>query len=180
MGRSGKIYCVNDHLIEKLLADSNYEVRADGTVWTRITKTGKVSITNVWRRAGSARRGYWTLKYFGVMLQIHRIIHAKFNGKLEPDLVVMHQDDDGYNNAPENLKLGTQSQNNYHRFRKDGGKPPVMGNKVLSWDIVRSIRSLSSNEYSYNKISEIFGISKGHISQIVNNEIWIEGKLYAN
>lgn len=179
MGRSGKLVCVNDHLIYKLLEDSNYEVRADGSVWTRITKTGKVSVNNEWRRAGSARRGYWTLKYFGVMLQVHRIIYARFLGRLEQDLVINHKDDCGYNNEPENLELVTQSKNNYHRFRKDGGKPPVMGNKVLDWGKVRHIRSLKKEGISHNELARMFNISKGHVSQIVNNEIWIEGKLYA-
>lgn len=178
--RSGKLICKNDSLIFDLLKDPNYEVRADGTVWTRITKTGKVSVNNVWRKAGSARRGYWTLKYFGIMLQIHRIVYAKFHGILEEDLVINHIDDNGYNNAIENLELVTQSKNNYHRFRKDGGKPPVVGNKVLDWDTVRIIRQLSTGGIPYSQLVTRFGISKGHVSQIINNEIWIEGKQYAN
>lgn len=179
MSRSGKLVCKNDHLIYELINNPNYEVRADGTVWTKITKTGKVSINNVWRQAGCARKGYWTVKYFGTMLQVHRIIFAKFVGPLSFDLVINHLDDNGYNNLPENLELVTQSRNNFHRFRKDGGKPPVMGNKVLNWEKVRAIRGLKVSGFSHNKISEMFNISKGHVSQIVNNEIWIEGKTYA-
>lgn len=179
MSRSGQFICKNDHLISKLLDDQNYEVRPDGTVWTRITRTGKVSVNNVWRQSGCARRGYWTLKYFGAMLQIHRIVYAKFNGPLEADLVVMHQDDNGLNNAPENLKIGTISQNNFHRFRKDGGKPPVMGNKVLSWEDVREIRHEKKHFFrSHSELAQMYGISKGHVSDIVNNKIWIEGKAY--
>lgn len=180
MGRSGKLVCTNDHLIYDLLQNPNYEVRADGTVWSKITKTGKVSVNNEWRQMGSARRGYWTLKYNGIMLQIHRIIYAKFLGQLEPDLVINHKDDCGYNNKPENLELVTQSRNNYHRFRKDGGKPPVMGNRVLDWGKVRQIREMKQTQgLSHERLAELFNISKGHVSQIVNNEIWIEGKLYA-
>lgn len=175
MGRSGKLICHNDYLIMELINNPNYEVRADGTVWTSIGVNGRP--TNVWRKAGSARRGYWTMKYKGHMLQLHRIIYARFNGALAEDLVVNHKDGNGYNNHPENLELVTQSVNCYHRFRKDSGNHPVMGNTVLDWDKVRSIRSLSQ-EYTYSQISELYGISKGHISQIVNNEIWIEGKMY--
>jgi len=103
MGRSGQLTCKNDSYIYELLKDPNYEVRADGTVWTRITKTGKVSVNNIWRLAGSGRRGYYTVKYFGRMLQVHRIIYAKFKGPLEIDLVINHIDDNGYNNSPENI-----------------------------------------------------------------------------
>lgn len=177
--RSGKLVCTNDRLINLLLNDPNYEVRVDGTVWTRITKTGKISVNNIWRQAGSARRGYWTLKYFGSMLQIHRIIYAKFKGALEQDLVINHIDGNGYNNSIENLELVTQSKNNYHRFRKDGGKPPVMGNKVLDWETIRIIRNLKQGGIPHSQLASRFNISKGHVSQIVNNEIWIEGKIYA-
>ena len=180
MGRSGQLVCVNDHLILKLLHDPNYEVRADGSGWTKITKTGKISVQNIWRQTGSARRGYWTLKYGGIMLQIHRIVYAKFKGPLENDLVINHKDDCGYNNDPENLELVTQSKNCHHRFRKDGGKPPVIGNKVLDWGKVRHIRSLKTQGLSHSELGRMFNISKGHVSQIVNNEIWIEGKLYAS
>lgn len=148
-------------------------------MWTRITKTGKVSVNNIWRRAGTGRRGYYTVKYFGRMLQVHRIIYAKFKGKLEHDLVINHIDDNGYNNDPDNLELVTQSKNNYHRFRKDGGKPPVMGNVRLDWETVRTIRQLHKAGSPYSKLVAGFKISKSHVSQIINNEIWIEGKLYA-
>jgi HNH endonuclease/CENP-B N-terminal DNA-binding domain len=178
MGRSGQLNCTNDEVIMRLLNDPNYEVRADGTVWTRVTRTGKVSVQNIWRKAGHGRRGYWCIKYYGISLQAHRIIYARFNGQLEPDLVINHKDDCGYNNTPENLELVTQSKNNYHRFRKDGGKPPVMGNRVLDWGKIRNIRSLKLEGLSHNELARMFNISKGHVSQIVNNEIWIEGKLY--
>lgn len=179
MGRSGLLYCFNDPIIYQLLEDPNYEVRADGTIWTRITRTGKLSVKNIWRQTGSARRGYCTMKYQGSMLQIHRIIYAKFNGQLEPDLVVMHDNDIGTDNRPENLKLGTQSVNCYHRFREGRGNYPVMGNARLNWESVRQLRMLKTEQnLTHEQLSREFGISKGHVSQIVNNEIWIEGKKY--
>lgn len=180
MGRSGQLICTNDSLIYDLLQDPHYEVRDDGTVWTRITKTGKVSVNDVWRQCGHSRKGYTTIRYRNRALQLHRIIYAKFNGPLENDLVVNHLDDNGLNNRPENLELVTQSANNFHRFRKNGGKPAVMGNKVLSWEIVRDIRELRFGQgWPYSAIAAKFDISKGHVSDIINNHIWIEGKLYA-
>lgn len=177
MGRSGKLICINDHVIRELLNDSNYEIRADGTIWTRITRTGKVSVRNVWRLSGSCRRGYCTVRYKNTMLQAHRIIYAKFKGSLESDLVINHIDGNGCNNDPENLELVTQSRNNFHRFR-DLKYPPIMGNKVLNWEKIREIRLLSQNGVSYRDIKSKYNISKGHISQIIRNEIWIEGKVY--
>jgi len=178
MGRSGQLYCSNDTYIYEFLKDPNFEIHQDGTIWTIITKTGKISVNNVWRRAGHGRKGYFTVHYKGRKLQVHRIIYAKFKGPLEPDLVVNHIDANGYNNDPENLELVTQSKNNYHRFNRDK-KPPVMGNARLDWETVRTIRELHKLGSSYSKLTEGFKISKGHVSQIINNEIWIEGKQYA-
>lgn len=179
MGRSGKLYCTNDYEIYNFLNDENYIVFEDGSILTRLTFTGKVSKDNIWRPAGSKRRGYHTVKYYGKMLQVHRIVYAKFKGKLEQDLVINHIDGNGYNNNVNNLELVTQSRNNFHRFRKCGGKPPVMGNHVLTWENVRAIREMRRLGSTYEKICGTFNISKGHCSEIVNNQIWIEGKLYA-
>lgn len=180
MGRSGQLICTNDALIYELLQDPNYEVRDDGTVWTRVTRTGKISADDVWRQAGTSRRGYTSIRYRNKSLQLHRVIYAKFHGPLENDLVVNHIDDNGLNNRPENLELVTQSQNNFHRFRPNDGKPAVMGNKVLSWKIVRDIRELRFGQgWTLSAIGEKFDISKGHVSDIINNHIWIEGKIYA-
>lgn len=54
-----------------------------------------------------------------------------------------------------------------------------MGNVRLNWETVRTIRQLHRAGAPYSKLVAGFKISKSHVSQIVNNEIWIEGKLYA-
>lgn len=179
MGRSGKLYCTNDYEISKFVNDPNYKILENGDILTRLTFSGKVSKNNIWRPAGSRRRGYHTVKYYGKMLQVHRIIYAKFKGPLERDLVINHIDGNGYNNNPSNLELVTQSKNNFHRFRPCGGKPPVIGNAVLNWETVRAIRAMRNLGHSYELICGTFNISKGHCSEIINNQIWIEGKLYA-
>lgn len=181
MKRSGRLVCSNDQYIMQLLKDQNYIIEPTGDIWTLTTKTGKLSTCGLLRLAGYTKDGYRALKYKGKMLQVHRIIYAKFgNEPLAEDLVVNHLDDSGLNNDISNLELVTQSKNNFHRFRKDGGKPPVMGNKVLTWEIVREIRYLKKElGYSHNTLANNYGISKGHVSQIITQAIWIEGKEYA-
>lgn len=175
MGRSGKLQCVNDSWIYKLLKDPYFDVRSDGTILTMRTKTGKISIHKIWRIAGYNRKGYWEISYFGKHLRAHRVVFAKFKGRLKPDLVVYHRDGVGLNNHPDNLNLVTQAISNLQRFTRT---PPVMGHRVLDWETVRVIRHFSNYRISYREISAQFGISKGHISEIVNNQIWIEGKAY--
>lgn len=177
MGRSGQLYAKNDYLISELLTNPNYDVRSDGTIWTNITKTGKVSVTNIWRIAGRISDGYVEISFRSKKIRAHRVVYAKFVGPLSPDLVINHKDGVRWNNHPPNLELGTQSVNNYHRFR-ELKKPPVMGNVVLTWEIVSVIRMMYNSHVSLRRISNQFNISKGHASQIVNNKIWIPGKSY--
>jgi hypothetical protein len=53
-----------------------------------------------------------------------------------------------------------------------------MGNTVLTWEIVRVIRHLRNAWVPQKRLASQFNISKGHVSDIVNNKIWIEGKAY--
>lgn len=178
--RSGQLIATNDKFIRKLLKDPNYRVEKDGSVWTRITRTGKVSVDpNNWRSAGTTVGSYCHIKYQRKHLTMGRIIYAKFNGPLEKDLVVFHKNGNILDNSSENLEMGTQSKNNTHQFR-DLKRPPVMGNKVLNWTIVLEIRRMKSElRTSHSQLSKLFGISKGHVSEIINHKIWIEGKVYA-
>jgi replicative superfamily II helicase len=178
VGRSGNLYAKNDHLVPEFLASPNYIIREDGHIFTNITVTGKVSVKNIWRIAGHIHDGYIEISFKGTKLRAHRIVYAKFKGSLSPDLVINHKDGLRGNNHPDNLEMDTQSHNNYHRYRSLK-KPPVMGNRVLDWEKVRIIRELKKDSVPHRHIAARFGISKGHVSEIVNHRIWIEGKEYA-
>lgn len=113
---SRRYYAQNDSLIEDLLQDPRYEVRADGTVYRLVG--------GVWRRTGKAitnKNGmrYRHLMYRGRNLLVHRIIFAKYIGKLSPHLVVNHIDGDSLNNLALNLELISQSENVQHRYTPD-------------------------------------------------------------
>lgn len=101
----------NDHLIEELVCDSNYQVHDNGTVY-RLAH-------GVWRQTGKAKtkkngKVYFHLKFKGSNLLVHRIIYRRFVGKLDPHLIVNHDDGNSLNNLPENLELITQSLNMLH------------------------------------------------------------------
>ncbi len=188
--RSGKLLATNDVYIWDLLKNPLYIVKPNGKIWTRIAPNGRAyKNPNLWRLLSYNRitqdvgeRG--DIKYKGKTLFVHRIIYAKYksgigeNPILTPDLVVYHKNGIASDNSLENLLCGTQAENNLHRFRilKRGA---VIGNKVLSWEIVKRIREQRSEGKSLNFIRKYWFISKGHASQIVNNKIWIEGKNYA-
>lgn len=58
-------------------------------------------------------------------LAVHRIVCYAFHGP--PPLGknhVLHEDDDGHNNRPGNLRWGTQAENNREMYAKGRGKKP--------------------------------------------------------
>ena len=70
-------------------------------------------------------------------LKIHRMVCEAFHGLPPSDgMVVIHLDEDGTNNRPENLRWGTQKENlnmprflEYCRSRKGENSPVVKGRK---------------------------------------------------
>lgn len=172
MGRSGELFSKNDSLINELILNDLYDVREDGSVWTRICRTGKISVGGIWRKAGSITAdGYAHLSYNYNHLQIHRIIYAKFVGPLEEDLVINHINGNRSDNRPENLELVSQSENNTHRFRVLKRKP-VIGNKKISREIADEIRKDRSMGMTYKELMAKYSLAKSSISYICNNLTW--------
>lgn len=178
-GRSGKLMATNDPFIYELLADPNYIVNSDGTIFTRVAETGKVFVDpNQWREVNTSLpndEGYIDLKYQNRSLRRCRIMYAKFVGPLSQDLIVNHKNSIRNDDSPGNLELITQSGNNFHRFLS---KPAVIGNCVLTWEVVDQIRAEKLAGATHKELTVKFGLSKGHISEIVNHKIWIKNKEY--
>ena len=174
-----KMVSRNDHLIEALVHDPDYDVRPDGTIWTLICKTGKRSVKGIWREAGyisayNAKTGksYRKLKYHYKKLPFHRIMYRKFIGPLSEELVINHIDGDGTNNKRENLEMVTVGENNLHRFRTLG-HPAIIGNFKISFEIADSVRADQKLGMTNRQLREKYGLSKANISYIVNNKIWV-------
>lgn len=172
----------NDKLILELINSPLYDVRSNGIIYTRISKTGKVFVDPTkWREAGSTKKeGYREIGYNNAKLAIHRIIFAKFgNIKLKKELVINHKDGNTCNNDISNLELVSTKENIIHSYRVLK-RPPVIGNAVLNWELVRKIRKeYETLKTPYRLMAKKYNISKGHISEIINNNIWIEGKEYS-
>ena len=60
---------------------------------------------------GIGSDGYWRVTHRGSSYRIHRIIWALMNGRDPGELVVDHKDGDPLNNAPDNLRACTDSEN---------------------------------------------------------------------
>ena len=95
-------------------------------------------VFGVKRRASkTARHCYFGTLYKGKNYKIHRLVCEAFHGPPPfPRAVVIHIDEDGLNNRPENLKWGTQKENlnmpgflKYCRSRTGGNSPSTKGIK---------------------------------------------------
>ena len=175
MSRSGKLLATNDCFIEELIKDPNYDVRTDGTIWTRVARTGKVfKDESKWRELFKITKsnGYCEIRYKYKCLRRCRIVYAAHVGKLEQDLVINHKDGSKLNDSPENLELITQSENNKHRFR-DLGFKPVIGNSKITYEIAQAIREDKKTGMTHKALMAKYNLSsKGTISAIVNMKIW--------
>lgn len=155
----GRFFASNDAFIEHFIKDERYKIYPDGTILTIITQSGKISTKAIWREAGSDKRrlGYKHVRYMGQKLAVHRIIYAKFIGKLNPELVVNHIDENGLNNSVDNLELISPTANTKYtndRLTPDQAK-----------DIKTSVESAAILAARYN-------ISEGHVSSIRTGRRW--------
>jgi hypothetical protein len=105
-------------------------------------------------------------------MQEHRIIYRKYVGPLSKNLTINHKDGNPSNNHFSNLELVSQSENNLHSY-KNLGKKAVYGNTVINFDIADEIRGKKKLGLTHRELCLQYGLSKGHISEIVNNKIWI-------
>lgn len=181
----GKLYRMtakNDALIKGLLADERFHVTSKGRVYTRINTNGIGLMPNeAWRRCDVLNGDGYRVVSISIKrngrrqrkrLRVHRIVFQKYLGELDCKKVVNHKDGNKENNDHTNLEQIEGVENTLHALNELGHSP--IRNAVLSFAIAEEIRLLSRNGMSYGKISEKFGISKGHISEIVNYKIWNE------
>lgn len=140
-----------------------------------VEKTEKCWIWNGYRQTQNS--GYKLLpygRYSGKMA--HRLSWEIHNSKIPKGLNVLHKCDVPYCVNPDHLFLGTQKDNIRDgfakgRIRRDGEYSPFA---KLNWDLVNKIRFLyKKGNISYYKLSKMFGVNDGHISNIINNKKWI-------
>ena len=106
--RSGKIYADNDWWIQQLIQDNNYQITSEGKVYRKGKRLGRHD-----------KEGYREIYYKGKRLKEHRIIYAKFKGKLQSDLVIEHKNGFQDDNHPSNLLLVTQKVNIEYKLRRE-------------------------------------------------------------
>tara|TARA_R110000868_G_C10973188_1_gene771464 strand:+ start:15169 stop:15729 length:561 start_codon:yes stop_codon:yes gene_type:complete len=173
MNRSGQLKCTNDYLIRDLLDSGLFRVHDDGSIETRIARTGQVFVDpNRWRPAGSFKDTYHAICYKHVKLRASRVIFQALKGELEEDLVIYHKDYNCLNNHPDNLIQGTQAESNKHNIDNPNRDHNPTRYYKLSFETAEKIRWHYSLGLTYPEITELFGVCKSTVSYIINQKSW--------
>jgi hypothetical protein len=146
-----------------------YRVQADGSV---ISHRGRI------RKLQRNKNGYL---YFSISvdkkpasLHVHRLMaYQKFGERIfETGLQVRHHNNNAADNRPDNILLGTRTENEMDRpeaLRIARAKHAASFVRRLTMVEARQLRQDRRNGYTYQKLCEKYKIGKSLVSYIINN-----------
>lgn len=111
--------------------------------------------------------GYPWISFHGKSDHGNRVFWKLFKGEIPDKLHVLHTCDNPGCVNPDHLYLGTQKENQRDRVMR--GRHNMA---KLSPNQITEIRSLYIQGLSQRNIASKFGISQGHVSDIVNKHRW--------
>lgn len=153
-----------------------YKVSEDGVIYSKRKNTPLKYTLN--------DKGYpcVSLHYKGkcVFRRVHRIVAEVFIQNPLNKPCVNHKDRNRANFHISNLEWVTYSENVKHSVENGGRDNWTRNNSGLNnpnvkynWKMICAIRDLYNTEnYSQNELANMFNLSQGRISKIVNNKIW--------
>ena len=140
-----------------------------------ISNVGRVmcAITGTIRRSQLLGGKYVSVSMNGKARKVHQLVAEAFIGPRPDGLYCLHRDDDRFNNTPENLYWGTQSENqkdchrNGHR-RQDG----IHNNAAkLNPELVREIRAATG---TCKALGKKYAVDPMTISLVKRRKLWAE------
>lgn len=167
----------SNEVIARAVVSDLYDIREDGTVYTRVSKQGHV--TEVWRRSDriDKRSSRYKVKIFDTTVEVSRLIYWKFNGPIPEGMAVDHINEIRTDNRLDNLQLLTRTENSAKTNKKN---PKLLSmttkdhvcNARFTEEDIREIRRLRAEKKTQSEIARLFGTTKGHISEICNRKTW--------
>lgn len=120
--------------------------------------------------------GYGVVKVAGSALLAHRVSYAAFVGQIPDGMSVLHQCDNPPCINPAHLSIGTHAdnmrdRNTKGRARGKSWKGEAHPSVRLTGAAIAQIRSLAGSA-PQSVIAKQFGVSQGHISNIINGKTW--------
>lgn len=122
-------------------------------------------------RIGLTKQGYCRVMVNYELDLGHRWAYRIFKGPIPEDLVVRHDCDVPNCVNPDHLRLGTQSDNILDCVAR-GRHPRNRGGAKLTWEIVREIRSRSTERIK--DLAQEYGVTRHSVSAIRNGRAWVE------
>jgi hypothetical protein len=140
-----------------------YVVYNDGTIYSLSGKKFMKEIDT---------NGYSSVKINGKLLSIHRLVGELFIPNEKGKKEINHIDGNKSNNRIENLEWVTPKENIHHKIHSLGKdhRGSKNGMSKLTLEDVDKVKLLYKSGYSQNKLGEMFGISQGKISNVVNGK----------
>lgn len=144
--------------------------------WPKVDR-GQPSECWHWRGAKS-REGYGNFRLCGKVTLAHRVSLAIAGSAVTADHSVLHSCDNPRCVNPSHLRLGTHGENMAERNSKGrarGGALHGAAHPAARLDAaqVAEIRALAaSKSMSQRLIGAQFGISQGHVSNLLNSKTW--------
>lgn len=125
----------------------------------------------------NTRGGYLRIKLNNKPKLVHRLVAETFIGEIPKGYVINHLDFNPKNNKLDNLEICTQSKNVRHTHNLGRAKMPdntgsKNGMSILNEQKVLEIKKLFKTGLSNKKISEMFGVHQGTISDIKVGKTW--------
>ena len=140
-----------------------YVVYNDGTIYSLQSKIFMTPINT---------NGYLSVKIDGKLESIHRLVGKLFIHNPHNKNEINHIDGDKTNNKVENLEWVSPRENIQHKIHQLGKEHRGSKNGMakLTLEEAEKIKLLYQAGYSQNKLGEMFSISQGKISNVVNGK----------
>lgn len=141
--------------------------------WEKVKKTD-----GCWEWIGSKKdKGYGEMRVNGKLPSTHRLSYELHKGKIPKGMCVCHSCDNRACVNPNHLWLGTYTDNNHDRDRKNRGADN-RGEKSacakLTWKKVKKIRALySTGDTTHKELANKFGVHRSAITHIFMGLTWI-------
>lgn len=113
--------------------------------------------------------GYGQVRIYGKTRRAHRLAYETWVGPIPEDMVVRHKCDNPPCINPEHLELGTPLDNTRDMVKRNRRR----GNRRLSEEDVRTLRSLYSSGTPLSKLADLYPqVTRGHLRDIINGRSW--------
>lgn len=156
--------------IRKLPIGSGYLITGDGRVWS--SKSNR--FLNMYNFRGYLRVGITVAKGIQKNFFVHRLVAIAFIPTNDQNLQVNHIDGNKQNNRISNLEWVTSKENIQHAWltglNRNFGDSHFKSK--LNVEDAKSIMDLHHKGKTQGEISEIFGISRFPVYQIINKKHW--------